>query len=143
MMEKLFTKFSKKVSSAAGHPATFAIAAALVVVWGVSGPIFDFSETWQLVINTGTTIITFLMVFLIQSTQNRDTQALQIKLDELIRATNGHLTLLDIEELEEERLEKFTKAYENLAAKGRKQLDEGKTDTRKKPVPIKDLACKK
>jgi low affinity Fe/Cu permease len=91
---------------------------------------FGFSDTWQLVINTGTTIITFLMVFLIQNTQNRDTEAIQVKLDELIRATKGaHNALLDLEELEEKNLDAFKSKYQALAAAARVELDQGKQDT--------------
>ena len=98
--------------------------------WIVTGPIFDFSDTWQLVINTGTTIVTFLMVFLIQNTQNRDTEAIQVKLDELIRATKGaHNALLDLEELEEENLDAFRTKYEALASAARAELRRGVQDT--------------
>jgi len=101
-----------------------------VLVWIVTGPIFDFSDTWQLAINTGTTIVTFLMVFLIQNTQNRDTEAIQVKLDELIRATQGaHNALLDLEELEEETLDVFRAKYAALASAARTQLDRGLEDT--------------
>jgi low affinity Fe/Cu permease len=106
------------------------LAVAVIAVWIITGPIFRFSETWQLVINTGTTIITFLMVFLIQNTQNRDTEAIQIKLDELIRATNGaHNALLDLEELEEEVLDGFRQRYQSLATSAREDLGRGKVDT--------------
>jgi low affinity Fe/Cu permease len=114
----------------AGKPMTFVIAVVLVVVWAVSGPLFHFSDTWQLVINTSTTIVTFLMVFLIQNTQNRDTAAMQIKLDELIRALEGaHNALLDLEELDEKDLTRFRKRYEQLAEKARDALRDGGTDT--------------
>lgn len=106
------------------------MAVTVIVIWLLTGPLFGFSDTWQLVINTGTTIITFLMVFLIQNTQNRDTQAMQVKLDELIRATAGaHNALLDLEELEEETLEAFRMRYQTLAHTARKQLAGGLRDT--------------
>ncbi len=106
------------------------MAAGTILIWIVTGPIFGFSDTWQLVINTGTTIITFLMVFLIQNTQNRDTQAIQIKLDELIRVTKGaHNALLDLEELEEENLEAFRAKYQALAKSARTEIDRGFLDT--------------
>jgi low affinity Fe/Cu permease len=125
-----FTRFSTGLSTMAGRPVTFVIAVVLVVVWAVSGPLFHFSDTWQLVINTSTTIVTFLMVFLIQNTQNRDTAAMQIKLDELIRALEGaHNALLDLEELEEKDLTRFRNRYEQLAEKARHALREGGTDT--------------
>ena len=125
-----FTSFAKWTARAAGRPTTFALAAAIIVVWGISGPLFKFSDTWQLVINTGTTIITFLMVFLIQSTQNRDTEALQVKLDELIRVTKGaHLVLLDLEELDDKQLDKIYDTYEKLAAKAREDAERGEEDT--------------
>ncbi len=108
----------------------FILAAATIVVWGVTGPIFKFSDTWQLVINTGTTIVTFLMVFLIQNTQNRDSDAIQIKLDELIRATKGaHTALLDLEELEDEDIARIRDLYVEIAAKSRQAMEDGEDDT--------------
>jgi low affinity Fe/Cu permease len=108
----------------------FAVALGVIAAWVISGPIFHFSDTWQLVINTATTIVTFLMVFLIQNTQNRDTEAIQIKLDELIRATRGaDNTLLDLEELEEEQLDQFRSHYEMLAREARSGVERGKADT--------------
>jgi len=125
-----FTQFAKWISRVSGRPLAFVIALGVVVVWGVTGPLFGFSDTWQLVINTGTTIVTFLMVFLIQNTQNRDTEALQIKLDELIRATQGaHNALLDLEELDDEELDRIRDTYEKLAELARAGLQRGKSDT--------------
>ena len=110
--------------------ATFVLALSVLIVWAVTGPLFHFSDTWQLVINTSTTIITFLMVFLIQNTQNRDTEAIQIKLDELIRATQGaHNALLDLEELEAHELDLIRAGYVRLAQKAREGLREGAADT--------------
>ena len=120
-----FTRFSKRISRAVGHPAAFAVALAIVAIWGISGPLVGWSDTWQLVINTGTTIVTFLMVFLIQNTQNRDTAAIQVKLDELIRAIEGaHNALLDLEELDEKELEHIRMQYESLAQRAREELSE-------------------
>ena len=118
-----FSRFAKSTARITGKPVTFMIAASVVVAWAVTGPLFGFSDTWQLVINTGTTIITFLMVFLIQSTQNRDSEAMQVKLDELIRATQGaHKALLDLEELEEEELDRIKAGYEEIAEQARGEL---------------------
>jgi low affinity Fe/Cu permease len=125
-----YSRFAKSAAHVCGRPPVFTLAVAIIAIWVVTGPMFGFSDTWQLVINTGTTIITFLMVFLIQNTQNRDTEAIQVKLDELIRATKGaHNALLDLEELEEHTLDSFRAKYEALAAEARAQLDDGKTDT--------------
>jgi low affinity Fe/Cu permease len=126
-----FSRFAKWTARATGHPAAFMTAAFIVVVWGITGPIFKFSDTWQLVINnTGTTIVTFLMVFLIQNTQNRDSHAVQLKLDELIRAVGGaHNALLDLEGLEEAELERFRVRYEDLARTAREALGRGELDT--------------
>jgi len=113
---------TKWAAKAAGHPVAFCAAVALVVGWALTGPLFGFSETWQLVINTGTTIVTFLMVFLIQSAQNRDSAAVQIKLDELIRAMEGaQNALLDLEELDEKDLEKVRAQFEALAEADRRK----------------------
>src|ERR671939_694886 len=128
--DSLFTRFAKWTSHAAGHPATFVTAVLIILVWAVTGPIFGFSDTCQLVINTGTTIITFLMVFLIQNTQNRDSAAVQLKLDELIRAVNGaHNALLDLEELTEPDLERLRARYQALARGARDDLVRGVRDT--------------
>jgi low affinity Fe/Cu permease len=125
-----YSGFAKGASRFCGRPRTFALAIAVIAIWMVSGPLFSFSDTWQLVINTSTTIVTFLMVFLIQSTQNRDTEAIQVKLDELIRATQGaHNALLDLEELEEETLEAFRTRYQTLAKAAREELSQGREDT--------------
>ena len=121
---------AKAVARFCGRASTFSLALAVIAVWVVTGPLFGFSDTWQLVINTGTTIITFLMVFLIQNTQNRDTEAIQIKLDELIRATKGaHNALMDLEELEESHLNQFRDRYEALARAARERLERGEEDT--------------
>jgi low affinity Fe/Cu permease len=125
-----FALFAKKVERFTGHPLTFVSAVALIAIWGITGPIFGYSDTWQLVINTGTTIVTFLMVFLIQNSQNRDTGAIQTKLDELIRAIEGaHNALLDLEELDEDEIEHIRRDYRNLAAKAREQIEYGMKDT--------------
>ena len=117
-----FTRFANAASRFAGSPLSFALALSVVLVWIVTGPLFGFSDTWQLVINTGTTIVTFLMVFLIHNSQNRDARALQVKLDELIRATRGaHNSLLDVEELEEHELQRFQARYEALARRARER----------------------
>ena len=118
-----FTVIAKSIADFTGRPLAFILAGCTVIVWAISGPLFGFSDTWQLVINTGTTIVTFLMVFLIQNAQNRDTHALQIKLDELIRVTEGaHTALLDLEELEDDELCRIQKGYEKIAAQSRKQM---------------------
>lgn len=125
-----FTKFAKATAFAAGQPWTFVFAVLLIVVWGITGPLFHFSDTWQLVINTGTTVITFLMVFLIQNTQNRDSQAMQLKLDELIRATKGaHTAIIELEDLTDKELAKIKQAYCELAEEGLENLRKGKKDT--------------
>ena len=120
----LFESFANAATKFTGSSPAFLGATSIVLLWAFTGPIFDYSETWQLVINTGTTIITFLMVFLIQSTQNRDSEALQLKLDELIRAASGaHNALLNLEELEQGELDKIRERYVRLAEEARQQLD--------------------
>ena len=124
----LFNTIAKKAAAATGSPWTFLAAVSIVVLWGISGPIFKFNDTWQLVINTGTTIITFLMVFLIQHSQNADTAAIQIKLDELIRVTAAaNNELLDLEELDEERLEEIRRTYEQMARDATKALEKARS----------------
>lgn len=114
-MREIFRKFAHKAAEAVGSPVAFLLAAAIIVVWAVTGPVFGFSDTWQLVINTGTTILTFLVVFLIQNTQNRDARALHIKLDELLRASKGARTeLVDLENSSNEELEKLEKDFQDL-----------------------------
>jgi low affinity Fe/Cu permease len=125
-----FSTIARRIAVLAGRPATFILAVMVIVLWALSGPVFGFSNTWQLIINTTTTIVTFLMVFIIQNTQNRDTEAMQIKLDELIRATEGaHTSLLDLEELDEEQLDRYRRRYEALAARAREKLRSGALDT--------------
>ena len=132
-----FTAFAKRTSHAAGHPSAFYVAVGFILVWAISGPFFHFSDTWQLVINTSTTVVTFLMVFLIQNTQNRDSQAIQVKLDELIRSIDGaHLALIDLEELEEAVLERIRRDYRELARQARRDLRAGKSDTDVREVGI-------
>lgn len=126
----LFHRVSKVTSRAMGHPVAFTLSLLVIVAWAATGPFFGFNDAWQLTINTATTIVTFLMVFLIQSTQNRDAEALQLKLDELIRAVEGaHNALLDLEELSEKDLDRIKKGYLELAERARKELKGGRSDT--------------
>ena len=125
-----YSRFAKASSRFCGHPPVFTFAVVLILGGLVTGPLFGFSDTWQLVINTTTTIVTFLIVFLIQNTQNRDTEAIQIKLDELIRATQGaHNALLDLEDIDDKNLEAFRSKYRALAATARADLAAGNQDT--------------
>ena len=120
-----FTRFAKWTAYATGRPIAFILAVAVIIVWALTGPIFDFSDTWQLVINTGTTIMTFLMVFLIQNTQYRDSEAIHIKLDELIRSIKeARNSLLDLEDMEDEELDRLRADYEKLAEQARNRLQE-------------------
>jgi low affinity Fe/Cu permease len=131
-MDRFFTKFASTVSFAAGQPLAFVLAVATIIVWGVTGPLFAFSDTWQLVINTGTTIVTFLMVFLIQNSTNRDGAAMQAKLDELLRAVaKARSEFIGIEHLSEGQLEEIRDALEREArdkdVKGGPEKKGGKT----------------
>ncbi len=115
-----FPAFARAAANVSGSPVIFALALVVIVVWAITGPIFSYSDTWQLLINTGTTIVTFLMVFLIQNTQNRDTQAVQLKLDELIRVTKGaHNLMIDLEQLDDEQIERLRQIYERLGSTAR------------------------
>src|SRR5688572_33225390 len=125
-----FSYFARRLAVLAGRPAAFLLACSAVLLWALLGPLFGYSDTWQLVVNTTTTIVTFLMVFLIQNTQNRDTEAIQLKLDELIRATQGaHNALLDLENIDDQRFEQYRRSYRRLAATARSKLDHGELDT--------------
>ena len=139
-----FTRFANQAAQATGHPSAFLISTLVVVIWAITGPLFRFSDTWQLVINTGTTIITFLMVFLIQNTQNRDSAAIHLKLDELIRShKQARNSMLDLEHGDEEILGKLRERYEALATKARNegganpeeaQEDEGAVENSRVPT---------
>lgn len=125
-----FVTFAERTARFTGCPAAFLTALGVIIVWAVTGPVFGFSDTWQLIINTGTTVVTFLMVFLIQNSQNRDTAAIQLKLDELIRVTQGaHNALMDLEELSEEEIQTIRDQYEKIAHAARQSLRSGKGDT--------------
>jgi low affinity Fe/Cu permease len=125
-----FSQVARCIALLAGRPVVFLAAVLSIVLWALSGPIFGFSDTWQLIVNTSTTIITFLMVFIIQNTQNRDTAAMQLKLDELIRATQGaHNALLNLEQIDDEQFERYRRSYEKLAAAAREKLRKGELDT--------------
>ena len=125
-----FARFARQTSRWTGRPSAFLLALAIVIIWVATGPIFHYSDTWQLVINTATTVVTFLMVFLIQNAQYRDAEAVQMKLDELLRVTQGaHNALLDLEELEEDELDEMRQAYCELAESARERLRQGGVDT--------------
>ena len=136
----VFVRISQAIAELTGHPFVFIGAVCLIIIWACSGPLFGFSDTWQLIVNTSTTIITFLMVFLIQSTQNRDTEALHLKLDELIRATEGaHLALMDIEKLDDDEFQAFRKMYDKIAEDAKDRLQEGKTDINCPDIQLAEL----
>ena len=130
-----FGRLARLTAHAMGQPVAFGTALAIIILWAISGPIFGFSDTWQLIINTGTTIITFLMVFIIQNTQNRDAEAMHIKLDELIRAMDqAQNALLNLEELEEEDLERIRADYLRLAEHARIELRDGNVQPSPNPT---------
>ena len=140
MRQSFFTRFARQTSYIVGRPATFLLAVVVVLVWAITGPLFNFSDTWQLVINTGTTIVTFLMVFLIQATQNRDAEAAQLKLDEIIRSQQGaHNTFMNLEDLDEEELIEIRRQYMALAERARRAARRGNPDT---GVPEVDVPSK-
>lgn len=122
-IKRFFEKFSAKATKATGKPLAFILAVVVIIGWALSGPIFHYSDTWQLVINTGTTIITFLMVFLIQQSQNKDTMALQIKLNELIATSGASNRLIDVEDITEDELETLKKFYVKLSELAKKEAD--------------------
>ncbi len=140
-MSKLFRHFAETTARASGRPLAFLLAAAVIVAWAVSGPLFGFDDTWQLVINTGTTIVTFLMVFLIQNSQNRDSAALQIKLDELIRATTAHNGLLAVEDLDEDALDRVRDQYRAIAGRRAEARRTGAVGKAAKSAEQADDAC--
>ena len=128
--KSIFGTWASKVAHWMGHPIGFFVAIGVIVVWAITGPLFRWSDTWQLVINTGTTVVTFLMVFLIQNTQNRESRAVQLKLDELIRSTRGaHNALLDLEELTDDDLLRIRERYFQLAERAREDVRSGRNDT--------------
>jgi low affinity Fe/Cu permease len=132
-MRDLFRKFAQAASHAVGSPWAFIIAFLIIVVWSASGPLFGYSDTWQLVINTSTTIVTFLMVFLIQNTQNRDAKAFHLKLDELLKGVKGARTdLVDLEDLTDEELDDLQKYYERLHKNAAAHATKRKSSTKKK-----------
>jgi len=132
-----FDRISKTSERIMGHPTSFALAVAVIVLWLVSGPFFRFSDTWQLIINTATTIVTFLMVFLIQNTQNRTTAALQLKVDEVIRAVYGaHNALVKTDELSLQEIERLRGQYEDLALRARAKVQRGKSDIGTPDIPL-------
>jgi low affinity Fe/Cu permease len=132
-----FSRFARWTARATGHPVSFILAMAVILVWLVTGPAFAFSDTWQLVINTGTTIVTFLMVFLIQNTQNHDSAALHLKLDELIRSwQSAHNALLDLEELTDEELNRLRAHYAELARLAHEEIRRGRRDTGTPDTPF-------
>jgi low affinity Fe/Cu permease len=131
-----FDRFAKVTAKTSGHPSTFGMALGVIVIWALTGPLFKFSDTWQLVINTGTTVVTFLMVFLIQNTQNRDSAALHLKIDELLRAVQGaHTALVSLEDLTEHELDLFKARYTALGHQAKAEILQGRQDTDSPELP--------
>jgi len=127
VVKKLFRRFAHKTSLAVGSPAAFIAAVVVILVWAITGPLFHYSDTWQLIINTATTIITFLMVFLIQNTQNRDARAVHLKLDELIKNIDGARNwMIDLEDLSDEEIDAFQKEFQRFTKQARKRRAAGK-----------------
>lgn len=140
---KVFDQFSTRVTKATGSPMAFITACTIIVVWGITGPLFGFSDTWQLVINTGTTIITFLMVFVIQQSQNKDTMAVQLKLNELLAATKGASNrLIDIEDLTGEELEVIKKFYIKLSKLAKEETDVSCTHSYEEAEDLHEMKIK-
>jgi low affinity Fe/Cu permease len=137
--KKWFTAFAQATSNWTGSAAAFAVAVGVIVVWGVTGPIFHYSDTWQLVINTGTTIVTFLMVFLIQNSQNRDAKVIQLKLDELLRAVEtAETSLINMDEMSEEELQQVQEEFTRVAAEAKEEIEDIREKRpRKGPTPRK------
>lgn len=139
-MSTVYTQFTKSFSQVAGKSTTFVLAIAIIFIWMFTGPLFGFSDTWQLVINTATTIITFVMVFIIQNTQNRDTEAIQVKLDELIRVSKkAHNSLLDLEDLDEEEIDMLKEQYVKIAKSAIEKRISNENNTIKRKEPKKSL----
>lgn len=139
-MSTVYTQFTKSFSQVAGKSTTFVLAIAIIFIWMFTGPLFGFSDTWQLVINTATTIITFVMVFIIQNTQNRDTEAIQVKLDELIRVSQkAHNSLLDLEDLDEEEIDMLKEQYVKIAKSAIEKRISNENNTIKRKEPKKSL----
>jgi low affinity Fe/Cu permease len=143
-MNDFFRKFSHAASNVVGSSWAFLIAVVIIAAWAISGPIFHFSDTWQLIINTSTTIVTFLMVFLIQNTQNRDAKALHLKLDELLKTVEGARTsLVDLEDMADEELEDLQQEFRRLHERYSQQSQNGQAEVAVKHKPNKKLAVRK
>jgi low affinity Fe/Cu permease len=141
-MERHFTRIASAVAHAAGKPVTFIACVGVIILWAGTGPVFDFSDTWQLIINTGTTIVTFLMVFLIQNTQNRDGVAIQAKLDELIRVSEAENLFIGIEHLPEHEVEDFRRRCEEAAKKVEREADEAEAEVKEAKQDLKQVKKK-